>query len=236
MGCIIAVHGWLADHHLFDPLLHHVDLACLDCRGYGARRDVAGPFRIATIADDVLALADDRGWDTFHVLGHSMGGQAAQGLMVRAAHRLRSAILVAPVPACGSRISTERRQFLERAIHDPDVRRELIDVNTGHRHNQRWLDDLLRLSLDSANPDALRAYITAWTETDFAAAMPATRTPILAIAGRHDPAVPLSLLRDTIQTWRPDAVVVELEDAGHYPMLESPVALARHIQSVIGTS
>ena len=233
---LIAVHGWLGDHRLFDPLLPYLTCAFLDCRGYGDRLHHPGPFTIETIAADVVSLADRLGWKRFHVLGHSMGGMAAQRLMIDVPDRLQSAILLAPVPACGSRIDAQRRDLLLRAMTEPAVRRELIDANTGRCRDAVWIEDLLKLSLESTNPAALGAYLTAWTETDFSREIAGCDVPAVAICGELDPAVPAALVERTIQAWCPNTAVEVLPSVGHYPMREDPAALAsvilRHLASV----
>jgi pimeloyl-ACP methyl ester carboxylesterase len=54
------------------------------------------------MADDVLALADDLGWDRFAVVGHSMGGAVAQLIALDRPERLTGLVLAStfhgPVP------------------------------------------------------------------------------------------------------------------------------------------
>lgn len=231
---LIAVHGWLGDHRLFEPFFDHIDparfsCAFLDCRGYGDRRSEPGPFTIGAIAADILSLADHLSWETFDVIGHSMGAMAAQRLMVDAPNRIRSAILIAPVPASGARIDSRRRDLLLRAITDPVARRELIDTNTGRTRDSRWLDALLELSLLSTGRQALEAYMAAWTRTNFAAEVVGSQVPLLAICGELDPGSPAQLMRETILAWCPNASLAVMNGAGHYPMREEPAALSRLI-------
>lgn len=75
-----------------------------DLRGYGltdpsaridARRGVA-PW-----AEDALTLADELGWNRFHVVGHSLGGCVTWALLALHSERLASVTLVSPGPPCG---------------------------------------------------------------------------------------------------------------------------------------
>jgi pimeloyl-ACP methyl ester carboxylesterase len=228
----IAVHGWIADHRLFDPLLPHLDpgrveFVAMDCRGYGTRRNGDGPYCIDTIAADVLGLAGELGWETFHIVGHSMGGMAAQHLMVQAPERLQSAVLIAPVPACG----IPAGDLTARAITDRDARRQLIDVNSGGVQGQAWLERLLGLSFETTLPEALHGYRNAWTTTDFAARMGNTATPVLSVLGDLDPGITAKLIRSTIGVWRPDGLLVQMRGCGHYPMAEEPRELADLLHS-----
>lgn len=67
-----------------------------DVRGHGASEapedEVA--YTLEEMAADVLALADALGWDTFDLLGHSMGGMIAQVIALQAPERLRSLVLM----------------------------------------------------------------------------------------------------------------------------------------------
>lgn len=67
-----------------------------DLRGHGASEAPAEEeaYSLEEMADDVLALADTLGWDSFDLLGHSMGGMVAQVLALRAPERLRSLVLM----------------------------------------------------------------------------------------------------------------------------------------------
>ncbi len=80
------LHDWFGTSANWGSVLDHLDpegfsYAFLDYRGYGERRDVAGRYSLPEIADDVLELADQLGWDTFSLLGHSMGGKAVQQVL-----------------------------------------------------------------------------------------------------------------------------------------------------------
>src|SRR5579863_3578299 len=56
----VVIHGWF-----------------YDCRGYGASREMGGPFDMDTVAADALSLASHLQWERFSLVGHSMGGKAA---------------------------------------------------------------------------------------------------------------------------------------------------------------
>lgn len=68
-------------------------------RGYspGARPAAASAYTMDKLAGDVLALADQAGWDRFDVLGHDWGGAVAWYLGSRHADRVRT-VSVASTP------------------------------------------------------------------------------------------------------------------------------------------
>jgi len=101
---VIVIHGWFWDHRVFTPIFDCLDTAShtyafVDIRGYGNSRNVSGEYTIGEVAADAIALADQLGWREFHVVGHSMGGKAAQKVAMDAGSRVKSVVAVTPVPA-----------------------------------------------------------------------------------------------------------------------------------------
>jgi pimeloyl-ACP methyl ester carboxylesterase len=58
--------------------------------------DPPADYSLDTEADGILRTADDRGWDSFHLVGYSGGGAAALALAAREPARLRSVALLEP--------------------------------------------------------------------------------------------------------------------------------------------
>lgn len=75
---VLALHGWLDNAASFDflaPLLPACDLVCLDCAGHGksGRRNYLGAYNIWQDVGELFAIADQLGWTSFSLLGHSRG-------------------------------------------------------------------------------------------------------------------------------------------------------------------
>jgi pimeloyl-ACP methyl ester carboxylesterase len=120
---VVVIHGWFSDHSVFAPIFEALDTdrytyAFIDIRGYGNSRDVAGSFTIGEIAADTIALADRLGWNEFHVIGHSMGGKAAQKAAMDASSRVKSIVAVTPVPACALPLDDTTFAFFSKACED----------------------------------------------------------------------------------------------------------------------
>lgn len=71
-----------------------------DQRGHGAsdQPSAESDYSLRIYADDVWALVDELGWDSFHLLGHSMGGMIAQVIALDAPERIRSLVLMDTSP------------------------------------------------------------------------------------------------------------------------------------------
>src|SRR5688572_23539635 len=97
---IVLTHGAGADHHMFDPqvpvLARHHRVLTWDVRLHGASRPNAGPFTLALVLDDLLALLDHvgAGQTPIIALGQSMGGNVAQELAFRHPVRVRALVLI----------------------------------------------------------------------------------------------------------------------------------------------
>ena len=128
---VIVIHGWFWDHRICTPMFDYLDTrrfsyALPDIRGYGNSRDVTGDYTIAEVAADAIALADRLGWREFHVVGHSMGGKAAQKVAIDAGARVRSVVAITPVPAFAMPVDDATFGFFSAACTQDDVARALI--------------------------------------------------------------------------------------------------------------
>jgi len=200
--------------------------AFIDYRGYGASRDLAGDHSLAEISRDAIGLADHLGWRRFHVVGHSMGGSAAQRLAVDAGSRVSSVACVTPVPASGVPMEGEQLALFAGAADSDANRRAIIDFSTGQRLTSSWLDHMVRECRARTTPQAFADYFRAWSGTNFVAEAQGLKTPILVAVGEHDLALTPEVMRATFLNWYPNAVLEVIGNAGHYPMQEVPVYLA----------
>ena len=80
------------------------------------------------------------------------------------------------------------------------------------------------------DPGTQRAVLRLYRATDMAAVaedlhrrLAGTDQPVLTVWGRHDPYLPVAYAERQRATF-PGAEVVVLDDSGHWPMLDDPVA------------
>ena len=237
---VIVLHGWFGDAHAFAPMEVALDggafsYVFMDNRGYGGMRGAAGEYSIEEVARDALALADALGFATFSVVGHSMGCMALERLALLAPLRLRKLVAVAPVPSCGVSMDVAARALFLDASGSKQARRAIIDRSTGGRLPASWLDWKAQYSWERSDPAAFTRYFLAWSGTDFSEDIKAVRVelPLLALVGEHDPRFDAALMRRTYLAWYPQARLEVLANAGHYPMNETPLALAASIEAFL---
>lgn len=238
---VIAVHGWLGDKTSFEKLWPYVDQdsyswAFMDWRGYGGSITTEGSHLIEEVAGDILALADDLGWERFSLLGHSMGGMAIQRVVALAPDRVTKLVGLNAVPASGVPFDDQGWALFSGAATDPTNRRAIIDFTTGGRLPGRWLDEMVQRSLQTSDQAAFADYLVTWAKTDFHELVEGAPLPVLVLVGEHDPALSEDVMRATWLTWYPNASLEVIRNAGHYPMEETPLALVASVEAFLGSS
>ncbi|MFJ9766937.1 alpha/beta fold hydrolase [Streptomyces erythrochromogenes] len=235
---VIVLHDWFGTSANWGSVLDHLDpegfsYAFLDYRGYGERRDVAGRHTLPEIADDVLELADQLGWDTFSLLGHSMGGKAAQQVLVRAPERIEKLVGINPVPAAPYEMDDAAHALFFGAAESPEHRRVILDLVTGNRASAHWIDRMVAHSLEVSRPEAFADYLASWQSLDLSAAVKGNTVPVLVLVGEYDLALTADVMRATWQVWYPNCRIRTLPGAGHYPPHETPVAFATEVEAFL---
>lgn len=235
---VLFLHGWFGDHKSFDPILPGFEedvwsLALMDQRGYGLSGDRTGPFDIATIAEDALALADHLGWDNFSVVGHSMGGKAGLRLALLAPDRIAALVGIAPVWAGAAPFDADSLGLFRAAATDAGARDIIIRHSTSGRLDDGLYGELVETSQSTASVEAFAAYFESWALDNFADQVRGLSTPVQVLVGAFDQAITADLVD---ATWR-DALCNfschVLADAGHYPMQENPAALGEALNKFL---
>jgi 3-oxoadipate enol-lactonase len=199
-----------------------------DNRGVGQSEMPAGPYPIALMASDAVAVLDAAGIERAHVFGISMGGMIAQELALQNPSRVRSLIL--GCTACGgphavrakpevnqmlmARAKMTREQAAEAAIpfiYDPETPREKIDEDLAVR--RPWF----------AHPDAYSAQLQGILAWEAYSRLHAIVAPTLVIHGEADQLVPPGN-GELIAQRIPGAKLVLIPHAGHIFTTDQPEA------------
>src|SRR6478609_117248 len=81
---VLCLHGWPQNHREFLPFFKSLSqqyrFIAPDLRGYADSDKPYADYLPATIAQDMLDLADAEKTDCFHILSHDLGGSPAVAL------------------------------------------------------------------------------------------------------------------------------------------------------------
>ncbi len=225
-GLGVDSRGWALQRGAFGR--NHRCIA-LDNRGTGHSDAPPGPYDLARMADDVIAVMDAAGVERAHIVGASMGGVIAQIIGVMHPERVRSLTL-----ACTACQHHEwRRELLaewaevvtERGMAGlmDDGMRWLI----GPRLQRRFgvFVNVLARVLVQTEPHAfvaqVDAILAATDELRFE--LPRVKAPTLVITGSQDTLTPLGDAEELAELITTSRLYV-LSGAAHGLMAEAPNA------------
>ncbi len=106
---LILVHGYPQTHamwHKIAPeLAQHFRVIVFDLRGYGWSSVVRGSengsgYSKRAMGEDILAIAEEFGFATFHLAGHDRGGRVAYRFALDHPGRVEKLALLDIVPTC----------------------------------------------------------------------------------------------------------------------------------------
>ena len=96
---VLALHGWLDNAASFVPLAGHLpgmQLVVPDLPGHGRSAHLApgAEYTSGVAVNAVLDIADALGWDTFSLLGHSMGAGIASLMAAAVPQRVQRLVVI----------------------------------------------------------------------------------------------------------------------------------------------
>lgn len=226
----VLLHGFPLTRRLWDaqrPLAARARLVLPDLRGFGAS-PAAAPATMDTMAEDVLALADDLGLGRFGLLGLSMGGYVALALHRRAPGRVAALALVDTQAGADTEEGRARREELARRIEAEGAAvlvRDFLPKLLGPRGRDD-ADLVARaraLVLASGAPGLAAAMRGMAAREDLRPHLADIRCPTLVVVGEHDEVTPPAKARE-LAAGIAGARFVTLPGAGHLSNLEAPAA------------
>ena len=95
---LLLIAGFLCDHAywslIMPSLISQYQVIRLDNRGMGRSSAPETPYSLKQMANDVAALLNHLAIDKVHLVGHSMGGQIAQELVLAHPEKVQSLMLL----------------------------------------------------------------------------------------------------------------------------------------------
>ena len=163
-----------------------------DARGHGTSSVPRGPYTLAQLGNDALAILDDIGAVSAHVCGISLGGITGQWLGLNAPQRVRSLVLANTAARIGTIESwTERIDLVHRkgmsAVADLAMERWFTPVF--HERDPQSVH-VFRTMVQSCPPDGYLGCCAALRDADLRDRISGLSAPTLLIASSADTATP----------------------------------------------
>lgn len=231
---LVLLNSIGTDMDLWDAILPHLRdrfaLLRIDTRGHGASTAEPGDFSMAMLADDVLAVADHAGLQSFALAGVSLGGMIGMELALRAPERVTK---LAPIctsatmdsASWNDRIAKVRGEGMA-AIADLAMGRFLSNAA------EPAVYETVRRQLLTMDAQGYAGCGAAIRDMDLADRIAAIACPTLVVTGTRDTSTPLEGHGEHLLARIPGAIHVALE-AAHLAPLEAPEALAAALVSFL---
>ena len=232
---LVFLHLWGGSHRTFAPVIASLASGCAvlsyDHRGWGAARDLPGPYGISGLADDALAVIAGLGISRYVLVGHSMGGKVAQLAASRRPEGLAALALIAPAPPRPA-VDAKAAEALTHAFDSREtVSDALLHMLTAHPLppdlQVQMIDDGL-----AGNREAQLAWPQGGITEDITAAAKAIEVPVQVLAGRQDRVDPPESLEANLLPFIPGARMKVLEETGHLSPLEVPEQIAKELDQL----
>ncbi len=204
----------------------------LDFRGWGRSSKDAGDHRLATLADDAVAVARELDLQDYLIVGHSMGGKVAQLVAARRPVGLKGLILVAPAPPTPLAVPEDVRQSYVALYQTREGVETVIGNLTPHPLAEASREQIIEDSL-RGSPDAKREWPERGMVEDIAREASKIAAPVHVIAGGDDGVEPEASLRAAFGKVIPGAKFIVIPGVGHMAPLEAPALLAAAIRSAL---
>ena len=200
----------------------------IDLRGWGSSEATLTGYAVADMADDVQGILAALNLPRFVLIGHSMGGKAAQLLAARAVPGLERLLLIGPSPLSPEPMTYDDRDDMRSAWGDADAARKTLGTIAKLPLSEAWqaqtIEDNLRAS---------RAAWEAWADLgsleDLSSLASQITVPAAVLAGEKDPVLSPDVLTREVTARIPGATQTVLPGAGHLLPLEAPEAVAEWI-------
>lgn len=238
---VLVMHNWMGDSTSYDLMIPYLNTndytyVFVDLRGYGRSKEMRGTYSVEEASKDAIKLIDFLGWNKVHLIGHSMSGMIVQKIAVDNPSRVKSVIAITPVPACGSPVPEEMVNFFESAaLNNDEAAMECVNTLTSNRYTKAFAKKMILDNRKWSVSEARLGYMKMFFYTDFSEEVKGLQTPILVLIGEHDFDGSEALMCSTFLKWYPNAQLEWCKASGHYPMIETPIALVSTIERFLST-
>jgi len=186
-----------------------------DLPGFGRSQPIDGDYYIPELVEFVDEFSHNLGLESFHLMGHSLGGGVALSYALRFPHKLKKLVLVSSL-CLGREIA-----LWVRLLSTPAICRAIGKVALAVLRGVKWVADLLLAPVEFIIPISstsihLGSNLTTLKEqaTVLLHRLSEIMVPTLVVWGAKDPILPVEQAYAAAELI-PDCQVKVFEDCGH---------------------
>jgi non-heme chloroperoxidase len=194
---LVLVHGWVSSGRIWRETiprlpLHRYHIYAFDLRGAGQSARPPSGYSLEQYADDIAGAMTALGVETFHYVGHSMGGMTGMLFALRHPQRLRKLVLVAPVASTGLPTPELLVPFMA-ACHDAVDYRPLVKLMTGDHPVSEQLRNIIVEDANTCSDGHIEESWRSMRDTNLSDRLAEIEAPTLMVVGDRDLLRPFNL-------------------------------------------
>ncbi|WP_047866404.1 3-oxoadipate enol-lactonase [Rubrobacter aplysinae] len=192
-------------------------------RGHEGSEEPPGPYSIADLGEDILALVDELGVEHFSFVGLSIGGMVGMWLASEVPERVERLALCCTTARMSSKEPWDERAANVRWAGTASIAATVVErwftpaFREAAPETVQRAEDMVRRTPD----EGYAACCEAIRDMDLSGRLGSITAPALVVAGEEDQATPpdhAALIRDSI----PDSGMTVVQDAAHLANVERP--------------
>ncbi len=235
---IVLAHSLGANLHMWDKIVPALEtrfrILRYDSRGHGSSSVPPGPYSIADLAGDAVALLNHLNLERVHFCGLSLGGMVAMWLGINEQRRINKLIMANTGARIGTREGWQERVAAVRNAGMEPLAVAMLGRWFTSRFRQEHLQemDTIRMMIENTSIEGYAGCVAALQDGDLRAGIPEIFARALIITGNEDPATPPAD-GQWLHAMLPASVYVELK-AAHLSAWESPEEFQRAMIEFLG--
>jgi pimeloyl-ACP methyl ester carboxylesterase len=221
---LVLLHGYPLDHHLWDdivPLLKDTfDLIIPDLRGFGESTTVDTPFTMDDMATDIAGLLGHLSIQKTAIAGHSMGGYVALAFARHFPKRVTGLGLISSQVLADPSDRKEGRYKSAVEVSEKGIG-GVVETMASKFTTDPRLQTFARETMQKQKSEAYIGALKAMAERpDSTPLLAKIQYPVVLVHGDADALIPVVRARE-VKEAIPNAHFVEIDGAGHMPMMEA---------------